>query len=232
MIPAGAMLALRVALVLVYLLLAHLAGTRHDGVLAAWAMADLMLIVLMEPLLRLQPVAWVVLAAGLPVLWWLAGSAHALMPLLLVPVAFLGMVGWLFGRTLRAGRVPLITRIVVEMEQAPVATQSPDLRCYTRRLTAAWALLLAALAAINLLLALCAVPSGLLAGFGIPPPLSVTETQWSWVANVLNYGLVGGFFLAEFFYRERHFPGRYRSFWDFASKLARLGPAFWREVVR
>lgn len=229
---AGTLLALRVGLLLLYPLLAHLASARQDGMFAAIALADIAAIVLLEPLLRLRVGAWALMAVMAPLLWWLAQSGHALLPLLLVPVVFLALVGWLFARTLRAGQVPLISRIVVEMEQTPFAEQTPDLRRYTRRLTAAWALLLATLAAVNLVLALVAVPDGILASLGTTPPVPVTEQQWAWIANTLNYGGVGGFFALEFAYRERHFPGRYKSFWDFLSKLARLRPSFWRDVMR
>src|SRR3546814_3447467 len=73
-----------------------------------------------------------------------------------------------------------------------------DLRRYTRGLTAAWAWLLAALAAVNLALAVLAVPDGLLAILGLSSPLPISRTQWSWFANICNYGIVGGFFIAEY----------------------------------
>lgn len=228
----GILLALRVMLVLAYPLIAHQAGARHDGGLAALAVADILLIVMLEPLLLRRAGAWLVLVVAIPVLWWLAHSPFALLPLLLVPTAFLAMVGWAFGRTLRPGKIPLITSIVTAMEPEPAAELVPALHRYTRRLTAAWALVLALLALVNLALALIAVPGGLLAGIGITPALTVTQGQWSWFANVFNYGIVSGFFVLEYIYRQRHFPGRYRSFLDFLIKLAQLGPAFWRDLMR
>src|SRR3546814_5547718 len=62
-----------------------------------------------------------------------------------------------------------------------------DLRRYTRGLTAAWAWLLAALAAVNLALAVLVVPDGLLAILGLSSPLPISRTQWSWFANICNY---------------------------------------------
>ncbi len=91
-------------------------------------------------------------------------------------------------------------------------------------------MLLGVLALVNLTLALLAVPNGLLASVGIASPLPVTRTQWSWCANVMNYGVVAGFFWAEFRYRQRLFPGRYHNLLDFLRRMARLGPSFWRDV--
>lgn len=222
----------RLALALAYPFLAHAASARGSGALAACALATIVLMVLAEGLLRGRAGAWLALAAALAALAWLANSHHALMPLLLVPVAFIGMIAWWFGRTLWAGRVPLITRIVSALDGAPPERLEPALQRYARGLTLAWTLVLALLALCNLALAAVAVPRGLLAGFGVATPFSVTEAQWSWFANWLNYGLVGGFFLLEFAWRKRRFPGRYRSLFDFLARMSRLGPAFWRDLLR
>lgn len=229
---AGRLVGARIALALLYPLLVHLAGARHDGRLAALALADIAVIVLLEPLLHRRARAWLLLAVVVAALAALARTPYAQLPLLLVPVAIVALVAWGFARTLRPGRVPLIARIVAAMDGVPAAALAPDLRAYTRALTRAWAGLMAALALVNLVLAACATPGGLLAGFGIASPVAVTHAQWSWFANVCNYGIVAAFFVLEFAYRSRRFPGRYRSFWDFLAKLARLGPAFWRGVLR
>ena len=225
--------ALRLLLALAYPLLAHLASSRGSGGLAAVALADIAAIVLLQPLLTRRPWAWVVaalLAVGLAAL---AQSRYAQLPLLLVPVAFVALVSWAFARTLRAGRVPLISKIVAALEHKPATALEPRLHHYTRRLTAAWALLLAALALANLVLALLAVPNGLLASFGAVPPITVSERQWSWFANLLNYGLVAGFFIGEYALRRRWFPNRpYRNFAEFLRQMGALGPEFWRTLLR
>jgi uncharacterized membrane protein len=222
---------LRLLLALAYPLLAHLAGARHDPALAAIALLDLGLVVLLQPLLQRRVGAWLLLVAIGLGLFALARSHYALLPLLLVPVALLGLVAWTFGRTLRAGRVPLITQIVAALDALPPPQLSPDLRSYTRNLTAAWAALLGTLALVNLVLAMLAVPNGLLASVGITPALAVGEAQWSWFANILNWGIVGGFFVGEYLLRKRRFPGRYHSLLDFLQRMARLGPAFWRQLL-
>src|SRR4249919_40006 len=223
---------LRLLLALAYPLLAHLAGARHDPALAAIALADLGLVVLLHALLQRRIGAWLLLAAIVPGLFALARSHYALLPLLLVPVAIISLVAWTFGRTLRPGRVPLITQIVAALDAVPPAALAPELRRYTRTLTAAWAGLLGTLALVNLVLAMLAVPNGLLASVGIAPPWTVSEAQWSWFANILNYGIVAGFFVGEYLVRKRRFPGRYHSLLDFLQRMARLGPAFWRQLLQ
>lgn len=222
----------RLLLALAYPWLAHAASTRGSSALAIIALADLALVILIDPLLRLRGWAWMTALLVALGLWRLSLSAHALLPLLLVPVAVLAFIAWMFGRTLRPGRVPLITRIVAALEAMPAAQLAPELQRYTRRLTAAWAAMLATLALVNLMLALIAVPRGLLASIGIAAPWVVTETQWSWMANLLNYGLVAGFFVGEYLFRKRVFPGRYRNFLDFMRRMGSLGPAFWATLLR
>lgn len=223
---------LQILLAVAYPFLAHGASATGSGTLAALSILDIVLLVLVEPLLRGRIAAWLACLACGAGLWWLASSPYAHLPLLLVPVAFIALVAWAFARTLRTGSVPLITRIVAALESKPAAALDDDLLRYTRRLTLAWALMLLLLALCNLLLAAIAVPNGLLATFGVVPAVSVTETQWSWFANWLNYGIVGGFFMLEYLYRKRRFPGRYRNFADFVGRMARLGPAFWRGFLR
>jgi len=222
----------RLLLALAYPWLAHAATTGGSGVLAAIALADIALIVLLEPLLQRRRWAWLLLAAVAVVLWRLAHSPHALLPLLLVPVAFIALVAWTFGRTLRAGRTPLVTRMMLALERDPAMPIDPRQLGYTRRLTLVWSATLGLLALANLVLALVAVPRGLLASIGVAAPFVVTETQWSWFANLLNYGLIGGLFVGEFALRKRVFPGRYRSFAHFLRQLAALGPDTWKQLLR
>ena len=227
---AGSAGLLRLALVLAYPLLSHLAAShRGDGRFAALALADIVLIVLLRPLLEFRAGAWALLLVLLGGLAWLAGSAYAMLPLLLVPTAILAAVAWTFARTLRS--VPLITRMVSGLDRIPAAQLPPDLLRYTRNLTRSWAVLLALLALFNLLLATLAVPGGVLALFGIASPLAVGGSQWSWAAGLFNFGLMMGFFLVEFAIRQRRFPGRYANVLDFLRQMASLGPEFWRNVA-
>ena len=222
----------RLALALAYPVLAHLASLRDDPVLAAAALGDLAVFLLLEPLLRRR--AWalgVLLATGIGLVT-AARSPYLQLVLLLVPAAFVALVAWTFGRTLREGHVPLITRMVCAIDGVPLAQLDPALRRYSRTLTATWAAMLSGLAMCNFLLALIAVPGGLLHSLGMASPVTVSERAWSWFANLLNYGLVGGLFVGEYFYRVRRFPGRYTSFFHFVRKMAGLGPTVWRGLLR
>jgi uncharacterized membrane protein len=222
----------RLLLALAYPWLAHLASHRHDGTLAAIALGDLAVIVLLESLVRRRPVAWLALAVIAVGLVALARSPHAVLPLLLVPAVIVALVAWTFGRTLFKHRTPLITRMVSLIDHIAVRDLTPDLMRYTRQLTATWALVLGVLALVDLALALCAVPGGVLDSVGIVPPVAVSNDTWSWVANGLIYGLVGGLFVGEYFFRIRRFPGRDASFFDFLRKMAGIGPAAWRGLLR
>ena len=225
--------ALRLLLLAAYLPLAHFAGTRHSPMMAALALGDLTLLVLIEPLLRRRLAAWLTLAATVLVLIALTHSRFALTPLLLVPALFTAMVSGWFARSLRPGREPLIAKVVSALYAQSGMSLSPRHHSYTRHLTLAWALLLALMTLVNLTLALIAVPDGVLAQFGIDAPVTVTNAQWSLIANVANYGVMGGFMLIEFQLRKWVFPVRpYRNAFDFARRMAALGPAFWRDFFR
>lgn len=228
-----AAVALRIGLAFAYPWIAHAANARDDGLLAAIALGDIALIVLLGPLLRGRAWAWILLAACGALLWRLAQGPLATLPLLLPPVLFVGWVAWVFARSLRRGRVPLITRVVAPLYDSTPAMLAPDLRRYTHGLTAAWALLLSLLCLANLALALLSVPGGLLARLGVPPPLAVPGVHGSLFANLLVYAVVGGFFLGEYAWRRRVFPQRpYRDLPDFLRRLAALGPVFWRDALR
>ncbi|MCW0425948.1 hypothetical protein NB713_003891 [Xanthomonas sacchari] len=146
---------------------------------------------------------------------------------------FTAWVAWFFGRSLQRGRTPLITRIVEALYRQADMPITPDQLRYTRRLTLAWTLLLVGLTLLNLLLALCAQPSGVLAQLGLASPLPISDARASLFANLLGYGVIGGFFVGEYLLRGRWFPQRpYRNLPDFLHRLARLGPVFWRDLLR
>lgn len=225
--------ALRVGLLLAYLPLAHLAGSRQSGGWAVLALGSVLLMLLVEPLAQRRLWAWAALAASVWPLWLFSRTPWALVPVLLMPAVWLGLIGWVFGRTLRAGRDPLVARLVKALYGRAGIALSPRHHAYTRLLTTAWAGLLGSLAALNLALALVAVPGGVLDRLGIAPAVQVTPEQWSLVANAANYGVIGGFMLIEYQLRKFVFPVRpYRNLPDFARQMVALGPEFWRGFLR
>ncbi|MGY0561541.1 ketosynthase [Luteimonas sp. A277] len=225
-------LAVEVALVVCYGVLAHLSSARDSHLLALAALLALVLMMLASPLAARRIWAWISLPLLAAACWVVYRAGLAPVPLLLVPVAFIGLVAWMFGRTLVPGRVPLITRIASIVEDVPDAADAPALEAYTRWLTTAWAVLLVVLGVVNLVLAMIATPEGLLARLGVAAPVTITHVQWSWFANLFNYGIVAGFFILEFQLRKLRFPGRFPSFFRFLRQMGGLGPAFWRDQLR
>lgn len=229
----GRGLALRTALALAYPFLAHAANARDDGLLAAVALGDLALILLLGPLLRRRGWAWGLLAVIVAVLAALAKAPYATLPLLAPPVVFTALAGWFFARTLQAGRVPLITRMASALHAQPVEALDPALSSYTRTLTGFWAALLFGLSLVNLVLAVFAVPEGLLARLGHPTPLPVLDARGSLFANLLIHGVVATCFLAEYAWRRHRFSDLPdRNLPDFLRRIGALPPAFWRDLVR
>lgn len=231
--PADALvLPAQLALGVAYPFLAHLAAT-HGGRWAGLALADLVLFVLAAPLLHRRLWALALLAALLAGIVAVLGTPWPDVLLLAPPVLFTGWLAWFFGRSLKAGRTPLVTRIVAALYTRAGWPTPPELLAYARRLTAAWAGLLVFLTVANAVLAVIAVPGGVLHTLGYASPVTVSQAAWSWFANLLNYGVVGGFMVGEFFYRKRVFPRRpYRNGVQFVRQMAGLGPAFWRDLLR
>lgn len=226
-------LAAGVGLALAYSPLAHWANASHRPDLAVLAGAMLVLMVLVEPMARGRAWAWLLAAAALLALAPLWRSPHAMLLLAAPPVVFTGWVAWFFARSLWPGRVALISRIVEALYRQAGMSIGQDQYRYTRRLTLAWALLLAGLTLVNLLLALCAAPSGVLSQLGWASPLVISDAHASLFANVLVYAVLGGFFFGEYWLRSRRFPEHpYRNLPDFLHCMARLGPGFWRDLLR
>lgn len=104
--------------------------------------------------------------------------------LALIPAVVNLLLARMFQMTLAAGQEPLITRIARLARQEPHGLPA-ELRVYTRRLTAAWALFFLALALSSVLLAWLATP----------------KTVWLF-ANTLNMLLMAAFFIVENLYRR------------------------------
>lgn len=173
------------------------------------------------------PTLLLALAAGMrplrPALLVLAGAA--LVPvalgygdaaLALTPALIAALVGWIFARTLRSGRRPLIARMIAAMDGEQML-QDEGIARYARRLTGVWAAYQSVLAAIGLLLA---VRAGCCAG------------AWTWLPGPRLFGIVllptavGALLLVEFLLRPRLLPqAPRRSAPQFLRGLLRVWPA-------
>jgi uncharacterized membrane protein len=213
-----------VGLALAYPVSAHLAIARHSLRLTLIAMALLAAAMLVPAMIRGRLGAWLALPVAVGCLWLLSRWNTDVLPLYAPPVLVPAFMAWVFGHTLTGRQTPLIARLV-SLLHAPGDEIDADVWPYARRLTLAWALLLAALATTNLVLAALVVPDGLLMAANITPPLAVAPELWSLFANLLGYLLVAAFFLIEYAYRRRRFPQQpYRNFFDFLARTIAASP--------
>lgn len=116
--------------------------------------------------------------------WGLAllyGAPHA--------AAYLALL-WLFGRTLRRGRDPLVSRVARRVHGA----LAPELEAYTRSVTLAWCVFFAGQVTVSALL------------FAFAP-----LEAWSLFVNVLNVPLIALMFGSEYLYRMTHYPDHPRT---------------------
>lgn len=131
----------------------------------------------------------------------LAPSAYAF-----VAAAINAVLAAVFGRTLLAGRDPLISTFA----RAERGVLEPDLARYTRTLTKVWVAFFVAMAAISLCAAFYA------------------EAAVAWIA-IGNPVAIGVLFVGEWAYRRRRFS-HYRHASPLA--LARIVVAHWRQANR
>jgi uncharacterized membrane protein len=206
--------------------LAHLAALSGRPGLIAASIGWLLALVLLPALRRHSLSAWVALAAGLFSLYAITGSAAPRLMQFLPPILMFGFMAWVFGHTLRRGRMPLIESIIRALN-GPEDILNVDVLRYARRLTTVWTAQFVLLGMVNTALALCAEPGGLLLAFGLQPVVTVPLNLWSLFANVLNYLLVAALFVVEFLYRQRRFPQQpYQGLLDFTRRVAGLGALY------
>lgn len=174
-----------ILLLLAYPLLVHLAVVWSEPQLEWLALVLLCAMPQYAALRAGRPGHWLLLLAMAGLLQLLTragGGMHALfLPPVVVPAVLLAV----FAGSLRAGQLPLVTRVA----QAVRGPLEPALLAYTRQVTWLWVLVLATLTVADAALALFA-----------SPPL------WSLFCNFINYVLVGLVFALEYGYRRRRFP--------------------------
>lgn len=126
------------------------------------------------------------------------------LPLLIIPILVPATLAWVFARSLRPHRMPLIERFARAFH-APDGL--PDgVAGYTRSVTIAWAALLAGIALANSWMAMHVFPGGLLDAAGIHSPWPVAPAAFGWLSNIGSYLLIGAMFVIEFVVRLIRFP--------------------------
>ncbi|HEY2395027.1 MAG TPA: hypothetical protein VGH81_03460 [Rudaea sp.] len=149
--------------------------------------------------------------AIIPVVLGYGESALALMPALIA-----ALIGWIFARTLRSGRRPLIARMIAAMDGEEMLRDEGIAR-YARRLTGLWAGWQGALALLGLLLAIVA---------------TCCAADWRWLPGARLFGAVllpaavVALLLGEFLLRPHLLPqAPRRSLPQFLHGLLRAWPA-------
>ncbi|HET9865193.1 MAG TPA: hypothetical protein VFP37_17260 [Steroidobacteraceae bacterium] len=191
-------------LTLGYLILAHVALVRGSSHLAACATGVLVALSVASIGGRqrtvLRSIAAAVGAAIVMAIWRGAPAVPLLLPPVLIPAG----IAWMFGRTLRAGSVPLVERLARGFH-AP-AVPAPEILAYARRVNWAWTLLLAAVACVNAWLVSNLSPGGILELAGFAPRWPTRPATFVWFGNTGTYLLIGGMFVVEFAIRVWRFP--------------------------
>ncbi len=183
---------LRILLTLIffiaYPLAVHFAILNHQSYFAAILVTGvfvfyLLLAATMQSGLRAFVTALAaILVAGLPFFF----EQFLIYWVYIFPVAIYLLLFWVFARTLKQGKEPLITGIS-RLERGGVVPA--DLLGYTRGLTTFWSVFFILMAISSILLSFLA-------------PLHV----WSYFSNVLSYVLIAAFFLLEYPFRILRFP--------------------------
>ncbi len=133
----------------------------------------------------MQPIAWGFFLSICSISALLAYYDSALFLLYVPPVALPIIIGSVFIASLLPGKEPLVTAIG-EASRGPL---SLEMRRYTKGVTIFWAITLALLTLIHLVL----------------PIMGETEL-WSWMTNLGTYLIIGLLFLLEFLLRKQLFP--------------------------
>ena len=188
-------------------------------------------LVLWPGLRRLSPAAivlWLVASAGIAAL---AATGHGDLSLDFLPVIINLALCTVFARTLVPGSEPLIARLIAVLE-SPERVVLPRVAGYARALTWVWAIVLGVQALLLTALIVCAVPDGLLARYGVAPPIAIVGQDWRWFLDLGSYATVLVLLVLEYAFRRwylRHIP--HVSLPLFMGRLVRRWPAIAHSVM-
>ena len=157
----------------------------------------------------------------------LYGHVPLLLPL--VPIAALLFVAWLFARTLRRKREPLVARCIRLIED-DARLDLPGVARYARGVTVYWTIVLAMQAALLALIWLLARPGGLLDAFGVAAPWSIPRATLAWYPEAGCWGVLVLAFAAEYLFRRWTMRGiPHPPLKRFVTRLVRHWPQVLRE---
>lgn len=214
-VPATAPRALVVPLAIAYPLLAIAGRLAHVTALSVAAILALATALFLPLLLARRTGAWIAWCAIVAGFVALAVAGLASLVLNGVPIIINAFLAWLFGRTLLAGRTPLIAQVIKVIEE-PGRLGLPGVARYARRLTVFWTLFLGSQALVLLVVLGCAVPGGMLEAVGMAPPFKIPARWAMTYAHAGCYALILVSFVGEYVFRRihlRHLPhGTLRQF--------------------
>jgi len=161
--------------------LIHLAVMDRTPLLEWFALCSLVFVPFSIGIVELRWRAWLGFAAACAAMAFLVATVGG-RPLLYAPSVLIpAALCWFFGRTLVAGRQPLIATVALAARPA-----TPDyLLDYSRRLTQLWTGIFAAMCAWDLALAVLA-----------------PHAAWSFMANCGNYVVIGLVVGGEYLFRR------------------------------
>jgi uncharacterized membrane protein len=189
--------------VLVYPALAIAGAITHRQELSLAALLVLLTVVLLPGLVAGRLFAWAIWIGGSTGMLALASRGWLPVVLDLIPVLVNALLAWFFGRTLKAGRQPLIAHFIAAIE-GPSRLALPGVARYARHLTAFWTVLLSTQALVLAFLLLCVRPGGLLADMGVSSPLAVPAVLATAYSHLGSYALMVAAFLCEYAFRRVH----------------------------
>lgn len=214
-----------------YAVLALLSGVLHRPEIGYGA-AALLLIAAGVPLLRRRTWAGICVWLLLVALMIAAGFAgHMQLVLSGLPILILAAVAWVFARTLKRGREPLIARCVRVIEDDQ-RLELPGVKRYARGVTLFWAGLLGLQAVVLSVLWIFAAPGGLLVALGLPTPLALPRDALAWYPEAGCWLVFGVAFMAEYAFRRwalRRLP--HPTLKRFVTRLVQRWPQLLRDEV-